>query len=98
MAKIFLHTLSISKKYNMISFLTLEVSAGEWRRWSVVTCHKGILWCRLELRLSKWQAIQAFHIRVELWQGCVLFLFFFIVYMNCIDKCNQIDKFAIIGN
>ena len=45
-------------------------------------------------RLSKWQAINAFYIGVELRQGCVLFLFFFIVYMNCINKCNQIDGFA----
>ena len=49
-------------------------------------------------RLSKWQAIKAFHIGVELLQGCVLFLLFFIVYMNCIDKCNQIDEFATIEN
>ena len=39
MAKIFLLALSISKKYNMIAFLTLEGSAGEWRRWSVDICH-----------------------------------------------------------
>ena len=48
-------------------------------------------------RFSKWQAIKAFHISVELWQGCSLFLFF-IVYMNWIDKCNQVDVFATIGN
>ena len=29
MAKIFLHAMLISKKYNMIAFLTLESSAGE---------------------------------------------------------------------
>ena len=39
------------------------------------------------LLLSKWQAIKAFHIGVELRQWCVLFLFF-IVYMNWIDKYN----------
>ena len=49
-------------------------------------------------RLSKWQAITAFHIGVELWQRCVFFLLFFIVYMNWIDKCNQADEFAMIGN
>ena len=37
-------------------------------------------------RLSKWQAIKAFHIDVELWQGCVLYLLFSIVYMNCIPS------------
>ena len=31
MAKIFLRVLSISKKYNMTAFLSLEGSAGEWR-------------------------------------------------------------------
>ena len=31
MAKIFLHALSISKKYNMIAFLSLEGSEEEWR-------------------------------------------------------------------
>ena len=51
----------------------------------------GVLW------MSKWQAIKAFHIGVELWQGGV-FLLFFIVYMNWIDKCNQADQLATIGN
>ena len=41
--------------------------------------------------LSKWQAIKAFYIGIELWQECDLFLLFFIVYMNWIDKCNQAD-------
>ena len=50
------------------------------------------------LQLNKWQAITAFHIGFELRQECVLFLLFFFVYKNCIDKCNQIDKFATIGN
>ena len=31
MVKMFLRALSISKKYNMIVFLTLQGSAGEWR-------------------------------------------------------------------
>ena len=48
-------------------------------------------------QFSKWQAIKAFHIGVELWQDCVLFLHFFIVYMNLINKCNQVDEFATIG-
>ena len=39
-------------------------------------------------RLSKWLAIKALHIGVKLRQECVLFLLFFIVYMNWIDKCN----------
>ena len=30
-AEIFLHALSISKKYNMIAFLSLEGSEEEWR-------------------------------------------------------------------
>ena len=50
------------------------------------------------LQLSKWQAIKAFHIGVELRQGCILFLLFFIVYMTWIDKCNQADEFATTGN
>ena len=41
------------------------------------------------LQLSKWQAIKAFHIGVELRQGCVL-------YMNWINKCSQVDEFATI--
>ena len=45
----------------------------------------GVLW------LSKWQAIKAFQIGIELRQECDLFPFFFIVYMNCIDKCDQAD-------
>ena len=52
----------------------------------------GVSW------LSKWQAIKAFRIDVELWQGCVLFLLFITVRMNRIDKCNQADEFATIGN
>ena len=48
--------------------------------------------------LSKWQAIKALHIGVELRQSCVSFLLFFIVYMNWIDQCNQDDEFAAIGN
>ena len=51
----------------------------------------GVSW------MNKWQAIKGFHIGVELWQGGV-FLLFFIVYMNWIDKCNQADQFATIGN
>ena len=50
------------------------------------------------LPLSKWQAIKAFHVGVELRQGCVLFLLFFLVYVKCINKCNQVDEFAAIGN
>ena len=52
----------------------------------------GVTW------LSKWQAIKALHISVELRQECVLFLLFFIVYMNWINKKNQDDEFATIGN
>ena len=47
--------------------------------------------------LSKWQAMKAFHIGIELQQECDLFLFF-IVYMNWIGKCNQADEFATIRN
>ena len=50
LAEFFLHALSISKKYNIIDFLTLEGFSREWRCLSVVTCHKGILWWRLEFR------------------------------------------------
>ena len=49
-------------------------------------------------RLSKWPAIKAFHTGSKLWQGCVLFLFFFIVYMFWINKCNQVDEFAPVAN
>ena len=52
----------------------------------------GVLW------LSKWQAIKALHIGIELRQECVLFLLFFIVYMNWIGKYNQDDEFAPISN
>ena len=52
----------------------------------------GVSW------LSKWQAIKAFHIGIELLQECNLFLLFFFVYMSWIDKCNQADEFATIGN
>ena len=52
----------------------------------------GVSW------LSKSQAIKALHIGVELRQECDLFLLFLIFYMNWIDKCNQDDKFASIGN
>ena len=52
----------------------------------------GVSW------LSKWQALKALHIGVELRQGCVMLLLFFIVYMNWINKYNQDDKFATIGN
>ena len=52
----------------------------------------GVSW------LSKWQAIKAFHICIELQQECDLFFLFFIVYMNWIDKCNQADEFATMGN
>ena len=47
--------------------------------------------------LSKWQAIKAFHIGVELRQRYVLFLLFFIICMIWIDKCNQANEFAMIG-
>ena len=49
-------------------------------------------------RLSKWQAIKAFHTGIELRPGCDLFLLFFIISMNWIDKRNQVDEFATIGN
>ena len=56
------------------------------------TVPTGVSW------LSEWQAIKAFHISIELRQECDLFLLFFIVYMNWIDKCNQADEFATTGN
>ena len=52
----------------------------------------GVSW------LSKWQAIKAFHISIELWHECNLLLLFFVVYMNWIDKYNQANEFATIGN
>ena len=52
----------------------------------------GVSW------LSKWQAIKAFHIGIELQQECDLFLLFLIIYMNWIDKCNPADEFATIRN
>ena len=48
--------------------------------------------------LSKWKTIKAFHIGIELRPKCDLFLLFYIVYMNWIDKRNQADEFATIGN
>ena len=70
--------------------MALMVSCYMPLRYSVVPT--GVLW------LSKLQAIKAFHIGVELWQKCDLLLLFFIIYMNWIDKCNQADEFATIGN
>ena len=52
----------------------------------------GVSW------LSKWQAIKAFHIDIELRQECDLFLLFFMVYLNRIDKCNQAEEFGTVGN
>ena len=99
-AKIFLHALSISEKYSMISFLALEGSAEEWRWWSIVTCMplRHYMLPTGVLRLSKWHTIKAFHTGVELRQECVLFFLFFIVYMSWIDKCNQVDECATTGN
>ena len=51
----------------------------------------GHLW------LDKRHEIKGFCVGVEILQGCVLFPNFFIVYMNCIDKCNQADECAMIG-
>ena len=52
----------------------------------------GVSW------LSKWQAIKAFHVGMELRRECHLFLLFSNVYMNRMDKCNQADEFATIQN
>ena len=51
----------------------------------------GVLW------LGAWQAIKGFNVGFELLQECVSFSLF-IVYMNWIDKCSQVDECAIIGN
>ena len=51
----------------------------------------GVLW------FGKWQAIKGFHVGFELRQECVSFSLF-IVYMNWIDKCSQVDECAMIGN
>ena len=51
----------------------------------------GVLWW------GEWQAIKGFHVGFELWQEFVLFSLF-IVCMNWIDKCSQVDECAIIGN
>ena len=56
------------------------------------TVPTGVSW------LSEWQAIKAFRIDIELPQACDLFVLFFIVYMNWIDKCNEADEFATTGN
>ena len=56
------------------------------------TVPTGVSW------LSEWQAIKAFHIGIELWQECDLFVLFIIVYMNGIDKCHQADEFATTEN
>ena len=52
----------------------------------------GVSW------LSEWQAIKAFHIGIELRQECDLFLLFFIICINWIDKCIQTDELATTGN
>ena len=67
----------------------------------VVSCYMPLSHCMVPTGfswLSKWQAIKAFRVGIELRQECDLFVFFFIVYMNWIDKCNQADGFATIGN
>ena len=99
MAKIILYALSISKKYNMIAFLTLKEFCR--RMALMVSCYMPIRYSMVATRvswLSKWQTIKAFHIGVELQQGCVLFLLFFI-YLHELDwNCNQADVIATIGN
>ena len=85
-----------------VQYDCLFISGGFRRRIALmVSCYMpsrhsmeptGVLW------LNKWQAIKAFHIGFELRQKCDLFLLFFIVYMNWIDKCNKADEFVTIGN
>ena len=52
----------------------------------------GVSW------LSEWQAIKAFYIGIELRQECDLFLLFFIICINWINKCIQGEELAITGN
>ena len=56
-------------------------------------------YCRPEVcvRVNGKQS-KPFRMGVGLWQGCVLSLLLFIVYMNWIDKCSQANECATIGN
>ena len=75
MAKIFLHALSISKKYNIIAFLSLKGSEenGVDGQLFMPLRHSlgptGVSW------LSKWQAIKAFHIGMNTCKKAICFFF-----------------------
>ena len=76
-----------------VSYDCLSNFGGFCRRMTLmVSCYMPLrhsMMPTVVLWLRKWQAIKAFRIDVELWQGCVLFLLLIIVYMNWIDKCNH---------
>ena len=56
-------------------------------------------YCRPEVCVRvKGKYSKPFHVGVGFRQGCVLSSLLFIVYMNWIDKCNQVDGCATIGN
>ena len=56
-------------------------------------------YCRLKVcaQVNSKQS-QQFYVGVRLWQGCILSLLLFIVYMNWINKCSQTDECTMIGN
>ena len=58
-----------------------------------------LFYCRPEVcvRVNGKQS-KPFHVGAGLRQECVLSPLLFIVYMNWIDKCNQADECATIGN
>jgi len=100
MAKTSLHALLTLKKH-MTGFL--EINFGGFCR-SVAL----MISCCLPLSLSNCQPevcvrvnckqSKPFHVGIGLRQGCILSSLLFIIYMNWIDKCSQINECATIEN
>ena len=98
MAKCFLQALSISKKHNIIAFLSLEGSEENGVDGQLLHAIKAFYGADWSFVVESIAGNRCFPYKHELRQECNLFPLFFIVYMNWIDKCNQADEFATIGN